>query len=50
MGYSMRPELTCVSSLNGFYLLMVFLINAGYSFFLEFVSLSLLYPSFTFDI
>ena len=48
MGYSMRLELIRVCSLNGFYLLMVFF--AGPSFFLEFVSLYLLYPSFTFDI
>ena len=41
----MRLELTCVCSLNGFYL-CVFM-NAGPSFFLKCVSLSLLYPSFT---
>ena len=50
MGYSMRLELTCVCSLNGFYLLFVFFMKAGPSFFLVCVSLSLLFPSFTFDI
>ena len=51
MGYSMRHELTHVYSLNGFYLIMFFFfMNAGPSFFLECVSLSLRYPSFAFDI
>ena len=44
MGYSMRLELTRVCSLNGFQLVMVFFMNAGPFFFLECVSLSLLYP------
>ena len=50
MQYSIRLELTRVCSLNGFYLLVFFFMKAGPSFFSECVSLSLLYPSFTFDI
>ena len=50
MGYSMRLEFTCACSLNGFQLVMFFFMNAGPFFFLEFVLLSLRYPSFTFDI
>ena len=49
MGYSVRLELTRVCSLNGFQLVMGFM-NTGPSFFLECVSFSLLYPTFTFDI
>ena len=48
MGYSMRLELTCVCNLNGFQLVMGF--YEGRCFFFECISLSLLYPSFTFDI
>ena len=50
MRHSMRFEVTCVCSLNGFELVIVFFMSAGPFIFLEFVSLSLLYPSFTFDI
>ena len=46
MGYSMKLELT----LNGFELVMGFFMNVVPFFFLECVSLSLLYPSFAFDI
>ena len=49
---TMRLELTCVCSLNGFQLFMgcfFFLMNVGHFFFWECNSLSLLYPSFTFD-
>ena len=47
-GVSKKLELTRVCSLNGFYLLMVFFMNAGPSFFLDCVFLCLLYLSFTF--
>ena len=53
MGYSMRLELAGVCSVNGFPLVplvMFFLMNAGPSFFLECVSFSPLYSSFTFDV
>ena len=48
MGYSMRLELTRVCSLNYFQLLMS-LYRSHPLFFLECVYLSLLYPSFIFD-
>ena len=44
----MRLEFTRVRSFHSFYL--VFFMKPGPSFFLECPSLSLLYPTFTFDI
>ena len=49
-GYSMRLELIRVCSLNGFQLVFVLFMKVAPFFFLECVSLSLLYPSFTFYI
>ena len=48
MGYS-RLELTVVCSLNGFQLVIGFL-DLTPLFFLECVHLSLIYPSFAFDV
>ena len=47
MGYSMGLELTRFCHLNGFQLVKGFFMNAGPSFFLLWVSLSLLYPLLT---